>query len=216
MHTHCANLSTLIARPSTVEIWRTFEGPLGASAICSFSLPLWMFTTGCRGVVFVGSSTSGTLSGTSCDSTCESFRCRFLSLDVRLNIHVARNVGLTLFITVALLCFETLLQAWQKRLPSSKEMRSLDAKSLVLTFSRATRPTFIESFFVFHRGEGLRSRILTVAGHVPEGLARRARPPSRPTRLDMSLRHCSFQQQADVVCTVNLRGTCCTNFMRGR
>ena len=53
---------------------------------------------------FVGSSTCGTLNGTSCDSTCESFRCEFLSLDARLNIHVARNVGLTLKITVALFC----------------------------------------------------------------------------------------------------------------
>ena len=53
---------------------------------------------------FVGSLTSSTLSGTSCDSTCESFRCMFLSLDVRLNIHVARSVGLTLFVTVVLLC----------------------------------------------------------------------------------------------------------------
>ena len=52
---------------------------------------------------FVGSLTSSTLSGTSCDSTCESFRSMFLFLDVRLNIHVARSVGLTLFVTVALL-----------------------------------------------------------------------------------------------------------------
>ena len=68
---------------------------------------------------FVGSLTSSTLSGTSCDSTCESFRCMFLSLDVRLNIHVARSVGVTLFVTVVLV-FETLLQAWQKPLPSSR------------------------------------------------------------------------------------------------
>ena len=102
------NAHALCQWPCTVEIWRTFFGALGASAICSFSFPVWMFTTGCRGVVFVGSSTSGTLSRTSCDSTCESFRCRFLSLDARLNIHGAQNVGLTLFITVALLCFEAL------------------------------------------------------------------------------------------------------------
>ena len=52
LHTHCANLNT-VAWPITVEIWRTFFWALGASAICSFSLPLWMFTTGCPGVVLV-------------------------------------------------------------------------------------------------------------------------------------------------------------------
>ena len=88
---------------------------------------------------------------------------------MRLNIHVARSVGLTLFVTVALV-FENLLQAWQKPLPSSREIRSLDAISLVLTSGIATRPTFIESFFVDRRSEGLPSRILTVAGRVPEGL----------------------------------------------
>ena len=59
----------------------------------------------------------------------------------------------------------------------------MDAKSLVPTFSRATRPTLIESFFVVRQGEGLRSGILTVAGRVPEGLVRRATLPSRSTRL---------------------------------
>ena len=104
---------------------------------------------------------------TSCDISYESLRFMFLSLDVRFNIHVARNVGLTLFVTVAPFCLRLYY----------KEMRSLDAKS------RATCPTFIKSFFVVRRGEGLPSRILTVAGPVPEGLVRRARHPSRSTRL---------------------------------
>ena len=34
--------------------------------------------------------------------------------------------------------------------------------------------------------------------------------------LGISLSVFSSQQQADVVCAVNLRGTCCTNFMRGQ
>ena len=47
------NAHALCQWPCTVEIWRTFFGALGASAICSFSFPLWVFTTGCRGVVLL-------------------------------------------------------------------------------------------------------------------------------------------------------------------
>ena len=104
LHTHCANLNTLVARPIIVEIWRTFFGALGASAICSFAFSRMDVYHRVSWCCFVGSLTFSTLSGTSCDSTCEPFRCMFLSLDVRLNIHVARSVALTLFITVALLC----------------------------------------------------------------------------------------------------------------
>ena len=161
LHTQCVNLHMFVFSPIIVEIWRTFFGALGASAMCSFSFSLLDVFHTVSWCCFVGSPTSGTLSETSCDSTCESYRCMYLSLDVRLNIHVARSVGLTLFVTVALL-FETLLQALQKPFSSSKEMRSLDAKSLVLTSSKATRPTFIESFFVVRRGGGLPSRILTL------------------------------------------------------
>ena len=42
---------------------------------------------------FVSSSTSGTPSGTSCDSTCESFRCRFLSLSVNLCFDTVRHAS---------------------------------------------------------------------------------------------------------------------------
>ena len=35
-------------------------------------------------------------------------------------------------------------------------------------------------------------------------------------KLGISLSVFSSQQQAEVVCAVNLRGTCCTNFMRGQ
>ena len=121
LHTHCANLNTLVARPITVEIWRTFFFvPLEQVPYVPSHSPCGMFTTGCRVVVLLVLQRLVTLSGTSCDSTCESFRCVFLSLDERLNIHVARSVGLTLFVTVALV-FETLPQAWQKPLSSSKE-----------------------------------------------------------------------------------------------
>ena len=103
-HTHCANLNTLVARPITVEIWRTlFLVLLEQVPYVPSNSPYGCLPHGVV-VLFVGSLTSSTLSGTSCDSTCESFRCMFLSLAVRLNIHVARSVGLTLFVTVALLC----------------------------------------------------------------------------------------------------------------
>ena len=109
----------------------------------------------CCFVVFL---TSSTLSGTSCDSTCESFRCMFLS--GRATQHPRCTKRWRHFVCHSgSLVFETLLQVWQKPLPSSKEMSSLDAKSLVLTSGRATRPTFIESFFVVRRGEGLPRRI---------------------------------------------------------
>ena len=100
--THCANLNTLVARSITVEIWQTFFVPLEQVPYVPSHSPYGCLPQGV--VVLFGSLTSSTLSGKSCDSTCESFWCMFLSLDVRLNIHVARSVGLTLFVTVALLC----------------------------------------------------------------------------------------------------------------
>ena len=88
---------------------------------------------------------------------------------------------------------------------------SLCVKYPVLTFGRAPRPTFIESFFVVHRSEGLRSRILSVAAPFPWRIGAKSK-----ASLSAHLGVCSSQQQADVMCTVKLCGTCCTNFMRGR
>ena len=87
---HSRNLANLFLRP-----WSKCHMFLRISLMDVYHRVSWC--------CFVGSLTSSTLSGTYCDSTCEPFRSMFLSLDVRLNIHVARSVGLTLFITVALL-----------------------------------------------------------------------------------------------------------------
>ena len=166
-----------------MEIWRTLFWCSWTKCLLFLRIHLMDVYHRVSWCCFVGSFTSSTLSVTSCESTCEPFRCMFLSLDLRLNIHPRCTKRWPHFVYHSgSLVFETLPHAWQKPLPSSKEMSSLDAKSLVLTSSRATRPTFIESFFVVRRGEGLPRRILTVAGRVPEGLVRRARHPSRPTR----------------------------------